>query len=273
VERVGSDLSRPCVGFDVHRNTITATYLGPRGKSKRTWTFPTTRNALAAVSKELDERVPVVLEASTAGKAVAEVLKDAGHELHMAAPAKVALIAKAEVKTDERDSATQAHLYQAGFLPECYIPPPEIDRMRQMVRQRQDLGFKVTVVKNQVDALVTRNLLDEGMRPYSDWFGVCGIRAMVRLPMPDADRAMLGRSLRQLRLLVEQEEELQREFARVAVDRADVRLLMSIPGIDYYSAVAIVAEVAEVERFADKRNLASYAGLVPRANNSGEHVS
>ncbi len=273
MEKEENELSRPCVGLDVHRNSITATYLDPRGSSKRTWTFPTTRSALAAMSKELDKKVPVILEASTAGKAVAEVLKEAGHELHMAAPAKVALIGKADVKTDERDSATLAHLYQAGFLPECYIPPPEIDRMRQMVRQRQDLGYKVTLVKNQVHSVVTRNLLDAEMNRYTDWFGVGGIRAMARLPLPDAHRAMLGRCLRQLRMLAEQEEELQRELARIAVDREDVRLLMTIPGIDYYSAMAIVAEIGEVERFPNKRNIASYAGLVPRADNSGEKVS
>ncbi|EQD75142.1 transposase, ISlin1, partial [mine drainage metagenome] len=36
---------------------------------------------------------------------------------------------------------------------------------------------------------------------------------------------------------------------------------------------AIMAEIGEVERFPNKRNLASYAGLVPRADNSGEKVS
>jgi transposase len=125
----------------------------------------------------------------------------------------------------------------------------------------------------QVHALITRNLLDSEMNRFSDWFGVGGIRAMVRLPLPEAHRAMLGRSLRQLRLLAEQEEELQRELARIAVDREDVRLLMTIPGINYYSAVAIVAEIGDVERFPDKQHLASYAGLVSRADNSGEQVS
>ncbi|MCI4323936.1 MAG: IS110 family transposase [Thermoplasmata archaeon] len=273
MERETSDLSRPCVGLDVHRNSITATYLDPRGSSKRTWTFPTTRSALAVMSKELGKKVPVVLEASTSGKAVAELLKEAGHELPMAAPAKVALIAQADVKTDERDSEALAHLYQAGFLPECYIPPPEIDRLRQLVRQRQDLGSKVAGFKNQVHALITRNLLESEMNRFSDWFGVSGIRAMVRLPLPVEHRAMLGRSLRQIRLLVEHEEELQREMARIAVDREDARLLMTIPGIDYYSALAIVAEIGEVERFSNKQHLASYAGLVPRADNSGEKVS
>ena len=263
----------PCLGLDVHKATTTATYLGPDGKTKRVWTFPTTRDALRAFSKEADPHAPIVLEASTSGKAVATLLKEAGRELHMAAPKEVALIAKSAVKTDRRDSAKLAHLYQAGFLPECYIPPPEIDRLRSLVRQRQDLGYKVGLVKNQVHALVTRNLLDGEMSSVSDWFGVGGLRRLTRLPLAVEERAALARYLRQLTYLAEQEEELQRSLAQAAVDREDVRLLMTIPGVDYYTAVALVAEIGEISRFPTKRELASYAGLVPRADNSGETVS
>ena len=263
----------PCLGLDVHKATTTATYLGPDGKTKRAWTFPTTRSALTALATEIDAGVPMVLEASTAGKAVAVLLKKNGRDLHMAAPREVALIAKSAVKTDARDSAVLAHLYQAGFLPECYVPPPEVDRMRSVVRQRQDLGYKVVLVKNQVHALVTRNLLDSEMKGYSDWFGVRGLRTLIALPVGAEDRAALARYLRQLSYLAAQEQELQRELAQLAVDREDVRLLMTIPGVDYYTAVAIVAEIGDIHRFPTKRELASYAGLVPRADNSGEKVS
>jgi transposase len=263
----------PCLGLDVHKATTTATYLGPDGKTMRVWTFPTTRKSLSALTQEIDAKTPIVLEASTTGKAVATLLKEAGRELHMAAPKEVALIAKSAVKTDERDSAKLAHLYQAGFLPECYIPPPEIDRMRTLVHQRADLGQKVALVKNQVHALVSRNLSDEAMTTHSDWFGVAGLRALTALPLPTEERAALARYLRQLTYLATQAEELQRELAKVAVDREDVRLLMTIPGVDYYTAVALVGEIGEIERFATKQQLASYAGLVPRADNSGTKVS
>ncbi|MGI0129423.1 MAG: IS110 family transposase, partial [Thermoplasmata archaeon] len=264
---------RPCVGLDVHKGTTTATYLAAGGRRMKQRTFPTTRPHLLALARELGTEVPIVLEASTAGKAVATALKEAGSELHMAAPNKVALIAKAPVKTDERDSATLALLYQAGFLPECYIPPPEIDRLLTLVRARQDLGIKATLVKNQVHALVTRNLLDEEMEGTSDWFGVGGIRKLTRLPLPPEDRGHLARALEQLNLLAEQEGTLQSELAKTATERADVQLLMTIPGVDYYTAVAIVAEIGDIHRFANKKQLCSHAGVVPRADNSGERVS
>ena len=87
---------------------------------------------------------PIVVEASTAGKAVTLVLKEAGRELHMTAPDRVALIAKAPVETDGRDRGALAHLYRTGFLPECYVPSPEIHRRRTLVRARADLGFQMT---------------------------------------------------------------------------------------------------------------------------------
>ena len=60
------------------------------------------------------------------------------------------------------------------------------------------------------------------------------------------------------------------ELAQVARDRREVQLLMTIPGVSFYAAVGILAEIGDVRRFPDKQHLASYAGLVPRADNSGD---
>ena len=261
---------RPCVSLDVHKGSITATQMDPGGRVGRTWTLPTTRADLHALAQSIPAPVPVVLEASTAGKAVAMVLSEAGCELHMAAPNK---IPKPEVKTDKRDSVRLAHLYQSGSMPECYVPPPEIEHLRLLSRNRRDLAQKVTLVKNQVRALVTRNLLDSEMKGVSKWFGVAGLRQLVRLPLPSGDRAHLARYLEQLELLAQQEESMQLELAHVARDRAEVQLLMTIPGVSFYSAVGILAEIGDIHRFPDKQHLASYAGLVPKSDNSGTRVA
>jgi transposase len=136
-----------------------------------------------------------------------------------------------------------------------------------------DLGTKATVIKNQIHALVTRNLLDSEMGGISDWFGVGGLRKLVRLPLSAAERGHLARHLEELRLLADHEDRLQAELAKAATEREDVRLLMTIPGVDYYTAVAIVAEVGDVRRFPTKKQLCSHAGVVPRADDSGERVS
>jgi len=47
------------------------------------------------------------------------------------------------------------------------------------------------------------------------------------------------------------------------------KLLMTVPGIGYYSALLIVSEVGDINRFPDSYHLCSYAGLIPSTHSSG----
>jgi transposase len=49
----------------------------------------------------------------------------------------------------------------------------------------------------------------------------------------------------------------------------NTKLLMTISGIGYYSALLIVSEIGEINRFPDSYHLCSYAGLVLSTHNSG----
>jgi transposase len=46
-------------------------------------------------------------------------------------------------------------------------------------------------------------------------------------------------------------------------------LLMTIPGLGYYSALLIVSKIGDINRFPDSYHLCSYAGLVPSTHSSG----
>ena len=105
-------------------------------------------------------------------------------------------------------------------------------------------------MKNQVYAPVTGNLLDAEMEDISDWFGVGGIRKLTRLPIPVEERGHPARALEQLSLLAEQDGTLQSELARSAMERPGVQLLMTIPGVNYYMAVAVIMEIGDIRRFA-----------------------
>ena len=47
------------------------------------------------------------------------------------------------------------------------------------------------------------------------------------------------------------------------------RLLMTVPGIGYYSALLIVSEIGDINRFPDSYHLCAYAGLIPSTHSSG----
>ena len=46
------------------------------------------------------------------------------------------------------------------------------------------------------------------------------------------------------------------------------RLLMTVPGIGYYSALLIVSEIGDINRFPDSYHLCSNAGLIPSTRSS-----
>jgi len=54
-----------------------------------------------------------------------------------------------------------------------------------------------------------------------------------------------------------------------AKDNQESRLLMTIPGISYYSALLIASEIGEIDRFKDSSSLVAYAGLAPSTYSSG----
>jgi Transposase and inactivated derivatives len=62
---------------------------------------------------------------------------------------------------------------------------------------------------------------------------------------------------------------VQGKLASMGMNMEDVRILMSIPGIDYYTSPGIYSEIGDISRFPDADHLASYTGLVPRVDQSG----
>lgn len=261
------------MGLDVHKATTTATALDSVGREVASWKFATTGDQLATFARGLPSGAAVALEASTTGKAVFRRLRKEGVEVHMASPRKLRAITTSDVKTDRRDSYHLGHLLQNNYFPESYVPPMEAERVRDLVRFRMGLGRQVSEVKNRVHALVDKNLWNSEMSEYTDWFGKGGLARLASLPFDEGDRTLLHQHLEQLSLLVTQEESATEELARIGQGDRNVELLMSIPGINFYSALAILGEIGDVHRFKDKKSLYSYAGLVPRADNSGEMES
>ena len=62
---------------------------------------------------------------------------------------------------------------------------------------------------------------------------------------------------------------VSKKILLLAQEDETARLLMTIPGIGYYSALLIVGEVGDISRFPDSYHLCSYAGLVPSTRSSG----
>jgi transposase len=107
----------------------------------------------------------------------------------------------------------------------------------------------------------------------ADIFGLKGLNKLSKIQLPRHDLIALARYLEELKMYVSHHRQLDVEIARIAASDNDVQL-MTIPGINCFTAVAIKSSIGDdVSRFTTKKHLCSYAGVVPKANNSGEYIS
>ena len=111
------------VGIDLHRRRSQIAIVDEHGEltlSRRIVNDPETFKELLGDP----DGTHVALEATYGWEWLADLLEEAGYEVHLAHPLRVRAIAAARVKTDAVDAPTLAHLLRTGLLPEAYIAPP-----------------------------------------------------------------------------------------------------------------------------------------------------
>jgi transposase len=185
--------------------------------------------------------------------------------VHLAHPLRTRAIAAARVKTDASDAKTLAHLLRAGFLPEAYIAPRQLRDLRELLRHRATLTRMRSAVKNRVHAILAKHGI---ANEHADLFGKGGREFLAALELRDAPRRRLD-SL--IALICDFDREIGQTTAEIeqrakADDRVDV--LTQLRGVGRYTAMLIIAEVGDINRFATARHLCSWAGLAPSVRSS-----
>ena len=260
---------RQVVGMDLHRRRsvlVRMTEDGRRlGTTKITNSPAELRKAIAAAGTS----PRVVLEATYGWYWAADVLTEAGAEVHLAHPLGVKAFAYRRVKNDERDAADLADLLRMGRLPEAWIASQEIRELREITRYRLKLVKARTSCKDQVHAILAKLGIPVS---HSDIFGVAGQAWLdgLRVPQPYAGKMA---SLRQLAGV------LTREIGLLELVTADLlaghdgyKAIQALPGIGPVLGAVIVAEIGDITRFRRPGQLCCWAGLTPRHYESDTKV-
>ena len=255
-----------CIGMDVHR-TFAQIAIVEDGICRDEGRIGVTPEALREWAAELDLGDEVVLEATTNSDAIAMLLTPLVARVVVSNPRKTRAIAEAKVKTDKVDARILAQLLAADFLPPVWLPDDRIRMLRRLVHRRTHLVRQRTRLKNQVHAILARNLAPTC--PHSDLFGGVGRRWLAQQVLPDDEQRSVDALLRQLEFHGTELHEVERDIAIEAIDDPVVARLMTVPGIDVAVAISILAAVGDFSRFDDPNRLVSYLGLNPRVNQSG----
>jgi transposase len=199
-------------------------------------------------------------------------LEEAGVEVLLANPKKTKAIAEARLKSDKMDAATLADLLRANLVAPCYVPPAEVRELRSLIRHRMSLVRDRTRIKNRVHSLLDKYEL-EGFSG-TDLFGKTGMAWLkgIGSELSKVDQMILDATIREVEVLNQLIDEAEVKIAEESVESEDVRLLMTIPGVDFYTALLFLSEIGDVGRFVNSNKLISWLGLAPRVHQSGNTV-
>ncbi|MGA3112302.1 MAG: IS110 family transposase [Candidatus Bathyarchaeia archaeon] len=149
-------------------------------------------------------------------------------------------------------------------MPLAYFPDGEIAKLREKVRRRAFLVRSRVKLRVKIKSVLTY----EGLKWPSD-HGLFTQKGVAWLHSLNLDSVECY--LRVLKPLDDEIKLLSKELVGIAEDDEEVKLLMTIPGIGYYTAV-MKSEIGDINRFPFGERLCSYAGLVPSTHASGKTV-
>jgi len=177
-------------------------------------------------------------------------------------------------RNDRVDARKLARSLRNGELSPLYVPTRSALENRSLVRTRMSMVKKQTRCKNQIKAFLSfygYAIPDELVRShwsrrFIHWLESLSFEG-------DSGNQSLQTYLEELKHLRDSIAHLTKEIrtlARQEPYRTQVELLDSIPGISTLSAMILLTEIVDINRFRNLDHLASYVGLIPGEDSSGD---
>ena len=256
--------------IDIHKHAFQAAVLDPETGDVVEARFSADRECLGRWAEEWRGRVvAVAIEATTGWRWVWRELVSYGFEVRLAEPvqARALLGRRRSAKTDRLDARWLARLLAKEMLPASWIPPEEIQQLRDRTRLRKALAEDRRRWGQRLHAFLlhegwpcskARLLTPEGMR----WAAALRLPAHARLQV-DSLLSIIGALEAQL-------DTVDAELRRFARNDQRCQALQTIYGVGPILACHLLAEIGEASRFRRAEQITRLAGLDPVVDESGE---
>jgi transposase len=264
------------VGLDVHKETIAVAYVGEEREAAVLFlgTIGPRQGDLDKLIRKLQAKgktLHFVYEAGPCGYWLYRYLTKKKLKCWVVAPSQIPKKAGDRVKTDRRDALQLARLLRSGDLTPVYVPAVDDEALRDVVRAREDALKDLKAAKARLKAFLLRqDLRYEGR---ANW-GPAHLRWLAAVGCPTPVQPIVFQEY--VRAVSEQTERLQRLEAELQTQVQTwrwvpvVEAIQALRGVQFTVAVTLIAELGDLSRFENPRQLMSYLGLTPSEHTSGE---
>jgi len=264
------------IGMDVHKKSWSISILTEHFEHK-TFSQPPEVSVLV---NYLHRNFPgatykAVYEAGFSGFWIHDSLREVGVQCIVVNPADVPTKDKERAtKTDRIDCRKLARSLRNGELVGIFVPVRTKVEDRSLLRTRRGMVNKQTRCKNQIKSMLALygiHIPDElaqshWSRRFINWIDA------IRMEKASGNLSLKAHleELNHLRRIITGLNRSLRALSMTDEYRENVCLLKTVPGISTLTAMTLLTELYSIARFASLDKLASYFGLIPDTNSSGE---
>ena len=211
-------------------------------------------------------------EAGCLGYSLYNQLTGAGVKCVILAPTTMLTPQGNRVKTDARDALMIAQCLSYGGYRAVYIPTEEDDSVKEYLRMRDDHKLALKKIKQQINAFCLRH----GHHYTGTKWTIAHWKWLKKLEVSEMYRETLDEymaSYEEQTAKIERFDTRIEEIASQERYQEKVKKLTCFLGIKTHTALSLIVETGDFERFAKGNTYAAFLGLAPGENSSGEHIN
>lgn len=276
------------IGLDIHRKSISFCRKLADGSVVGEGRVPARIERLRKWAGDLPSPWIGGMEATIFTGWIYDALKPFAEDLKVGHPFAMTAIAKAKKKTDRTSASTIADLLRANLMPACFMLPPELRELREMLRFRNLLVRQAVRMHNKCAGMLmvhgvpyeTKRL--DGKRYFAELVKAIGA-AEPEMPgdlapwgsldhVPASLISLLQTSRSSYEFFEQGQKKLLAGLHQHPRIAERVARLETIPGVGEVTALTWVLEIGPVERFSSIGKACSYCGLTAGQAESAESV-
>lgn len=266
------------LGLDVHKSSIVIASAdsGCRGAGEYIGTIDNDMSQLDKIIRKYISQgfeIDCVYEAGPCGYHIYRHLTGNGIKCSVIAPSRIPRQSGDRVKTDRRDAESLARLHRSGELTPVYVPTPEDEALRDLVRAREDSQQSLRRAKQQLGAfLLRRSLIFPGRTLWSKAHFIWLAGLTMEHPAQQIVLQEYVDSICNCQERVNRITKQIRELSGQSRLKPLIDALASMRGISLLIATIVAAELGDLSRFDHPEQLMAYVGLIPSEHSSGPKV-